>query len=361
MADEQDDSQKTEEPTQKRLDDAREKGDVPRSQEVKHATMLLAGLIVVALMAGMITLGLLPMMTGMLGNAHEFTLDGQGTYDLTLGIYWQLTLAVGAPLALLFGFALAGGLIQGRPVFSWEKVKPTLDKISPIAGFKRLFGGMAWVEFAKTLVKFGIITAAALYVIWPDRSLIEQSVAGEPKSALQLMMALSVKLFLAVVIAALVLAVLDFFYQRFAYLKRQRMSRQDLKDEMKQSEGDPHIKARIRMLRMERARKRMMAAVPTADVVITNPTHFAVALKYDHGKMAAPSVVAKGVDSLALRIRTVAGEHQVPIVENPPLARALYASVDIDEEIPAEHYKAVAEVISYVMKLRGKMPARTNR
>jgi flagellar biosynthesis protein FlhB len=357
VADDQDDSQKTEEPTEKRLQDAREKGDVPRSQEVKHAMMLTGGLVVVALLGALMTLQLLPMMTSFLSDADRFSVDSAGSYNLTLGIFVQLAIALGAPLVVLMGFALGGGLIQGRPVFSWDKVAPKLEKISPLAGFKRLFGAQAWVEFAKTIAKFIFVTLAALYVIWPDRATLETIITGKSDEMLSLIMALTVKLFITVIIIIIALALVDYIYQRFDYLKRQRMTKQEIKDEMKQSEGDPHIKARIRQIRLERSRKRMMAAVPTANVVVTNPTHFAVALKYDHGKMAAPIVVAKGVDSLALRIRAVAEENKVPIVENPPLARTLYATVDIDEEVPPEQYKAVAEVISYVMKLRGQLGA----
>ncbi|MHA1114018.1 MAG: EscU/YscU/HrcU family type III secretion system export apparatus switch protein, partial [Alphaproteobacteria bacterium] len=156
-----------------------------------------------------------------------------------------------------------------------------------------------------------------------------------------------------------VIAALDYLYQRYEFTKSMRMSRQDLKDELKQTEGDPHVKARLRQIRMERARRRMMAAVPDADVVITNPTHFAVALVYDTETMAAPRLTAKGADRIALRIREVAEDNEVPIVENPPLARALYAGVDLDAEVPPEHYKAVAEVIGYIMRLRGELPPAT--
>jgi flagellar biosynthetic protein FlhB len=155
-------------------------------------------------------------------------------------------------------------------------------------------------------------------------------------------------------IVMFVIMIADYLYQRYEYMRSLRMSKQEIKDEYRQQEGDPQIKQRIRQIRVERARKRMIAAVPTADVIITNPTHYSVALKYDADKMRAPSVVAKGLDNIALKIREVAKEHNIPLFENAPLARALYATVDIDKEIPAEHYKAVAEIISYVYRLRGK-------
>jgi flagellar biosynthetic protein FlhB len=157
-----------------------------------------------------------------------------------------------------------------------------------------------------------------------------------------------------------VIAGLDYFWQRMRWLARNRMSKQEIKEEYRQNEGDPTIKAKIRQLRHERARKRMMAAVPQATVVIMNPTHYAVALKYESGKMAAPVCVAKGIDALALRIRAVAEENDVPVVENPPLARALHAAVEVDDPVPPEHFKAVAQVIGYVLRLQGKLPARAS-
>ena len=166
------------------------------------------------------------------------------------------------------------------------------------------------------------------------------------------------KVLMASLISLGVIAGLDYFWQRRRWLSRNRMSKQEMKEEFRQSEGDPAVKSKIRQLRQERARKRMMAAVPQATVVITNPTHYAVALKYESGKMAAPICVAKGVDALAFRIRAVAEENDVPVVENPPLARALYASIEVDEPVPPEHFKAVAQVIGYVFRLQGKLPAR---
>ena len=160
---------------------------------------------------------------------------------------------------------------------------------------------------------------------------------------------------MAVAMVMILIAGADWFYARFAYLRKMRMTKQEVKDEQKQTEGDPMVKARLRSLRMQRARQRMMAAVPKADVVVTNPTHFACALKYDSDKMNAPTLVAKGQDFMALRIRQIATENDVPIVENAPLARALYATVELDKEIPPQHYKAVAEVISYVFRLKGKL------
>jgi flagellar biosynthetic protein FlhB len=196
--------------------------------------------------------------------------------------------------------------------------------------------------------------AAALF--WPVFGEAELYISLDAVALMDLLRDLSGRMLVGVLAVVSVIAALDYLYQRFEFTKSMRMSRQELKDELKQTEGDPHVKARLRQIRMERARRRMMAAVPDADVVITNPTHFAVALVYDMETMAAPRLVAKGTDRIALRIREVAEEHDVPVVENPPLARALHAGVELDAEVSPEHYKAVAEVIGYVMRLRGERP-----
>ncbi|MEX6723654.1 flagellar biosynthesis protein FlhB [Parapedomonas caeni] len=352
-----DDSQKTEEPTQRKLDEARKKGEVPRSAEMRHVAMLGAGLLVATMFAAGIGRGLVPMFTNLLGRADAYRLDQQGAQNLAFGVAQETGLVLLGPLALLVLAAIVGGVIQGRPTMSWEKIAPKWSKVDPLSGIKRLFSMNAIVEFMKTLAKCAIIGVVGVSVVWPYSRRLETALMGSIPDMLALMVSLVVKLLLAVTIVVTILALADFVYQRFAFTKRMRMTKQEIKDEYKQSEGDPYIKGRLRQIRMERSRKRMMAAVPTADVIVTNPTHFAVALKYDQDSMGAPRVVAKGVDSLALRIRELATENDVPIVENPPLARSLYAAVDLDEEIQPEHYKAVAEVISYVMKLRGRLPA----
>jgi flagellar biosynthetic protein FlhB len=242
-------------------------------------------------------------------------------------------------------------------VFTFEKIKPDLSKLSLLSGFKRMFGIDGFANLFKGLFKIAIVSAAVWTQLWPERAglaaLLQQSPAGIAGDMTHLLF----KVLIAALAAMAVIAGADYMLQRFQFLKRNRMSKHEIKEEYRQTEGDPMIKARIRQIRQERARKRMIAAVPEATVVIVNPTHFAVALKYESGKMAAPICVAKGVDALALRIRDVAKEHGVPVVENPPLARALHAAVELDEAIPPEHYKAVAQVIGYVMRLTGKLRA----
>jgi len=223
-----------------------------------------------------------------------------------------------------------------------------------MSGLKRLFSSKSLVEFVKGLLKLIVVGTVVTALMLPQVRSLDTLVGLDPAAMLGLLYEAATRILFGVLATLTLIAALDWLYQRYSLTKDLRMSKQELKEEFKQTEGDPHIKQRIRQLRHERSRKRMMAAVPKADVVIMNPTHFAVALQYDQKTMGAPRCVAKGIDSLALRIRDVAKEAGVAVVENPPLARALHATVELDEEIPAEHYRAVAEVIGYVWKLRGR-------
>jgi flagellar biosynthetic protein FlhB len=261
--------------------------------------------------------------------------------------------AVAIPVLLLALAAICGNMIQHRLVWSVDVLMPKLNRISPMAGAKRLFSKTAAANFIKGLLKLVIVGTVFVALMLPERRRFEDLVMLDAEVLLPLARTLALKLFGAVVAILAIIAAADYLFQYRQWFERQKMSLREIKDEYKQSDGDPKIKAKIRQLRAARARKRMMAAVPKATVVITNPTHFAVALQYERG-MAAPVCVAKGIDSLALKIREVAGKHDVAIVENPPLARTLYAVVEIDQEVPAEHYKAVAEVIGYVMRLGGR-------
>jgi flagellar biosynthetic protein FlhB len=226
-----------------------------------------------------------------------------------------------------------------------------LSKISPASGIKRVFGKQAFANLIKGLVKLSLLGAVLAAILWPERHKLDAMVRLDPVGIIGVIRGLSLQLLGATVALLAIIAAADYLYQYRQWFERQKMSLREMKEEFKQTEGDPYVKGRIRALRQARAKKRMMAAVPKASVVITNPTHYAVALQYDKG-MPAPICVAKGVDAIALKIREVAGKNEVPIVENPPLARALHATVEIDDEIPVEHYQAVAQVIGYVMRLK---------
>jgi flagellar biosynthetic protein FlhB len=292
-----------------------------------------------------------------LEHPDRMSVTGPGLMSLMTSTVMQAGTLLALPILLIMGVALSGHVLQARPHFSGDKIKPDFSKISPLKGLKRMFGLDGVMNLLKGLFKIGIVGIALWSVLWPERNRLEAILSEPAGMVANDMISLLFKIFFATLAVLAVMAAADYAFERFRFMKRNRMTKQEIKDEIKQSEGDPHIKAKIRQIRIEKSRQRMMAAVPEATVVIMNPTHFAVALKYESGKMAAPVCVAKGVDALALRIRKVAEENDVPVVENPPLARALYATVDVDEPVPPEQYKAVAQVIGYVMRLSGQLRA----
>jgi len=342
---------KSEDPSQKKLEDAHKKGDVAKSQEVTTWFMLLGSAIVFTTMAPWASVSLSSSLGLVIMNADQFDLTGSGFSDFFNGLALTMVLVVLAPLAVLYACGVVANLIQHRPVWSTEPIKPKLSKISPLSGAKRLFSSEALVNFAKGLFKIAVVGTVVVVVCWPERDRLDTMMTADPIFILLDFQEIGIKIFAATLAIITAVAAADYFYVRQKWWKRQMMTVQETREEYKQMEGDPHVKGRIRQLRQERSRQRMMASVPDATVVITNPTHYAVALKYDKS-MAAPKCVAKGADAIALRIRALAEEHDVPIVENPPLARALFASVEVDEGIPTEHFKAVAEIIGFVMRLK---------
>jgi flagellar biosynthetic protein FlhB len=356
MADDSD-AEKTEDPTQKRLDDAHEKGDVVKSQEVNTWFMIAGATLVLTSFSGSIGGGLHMPLRNLIEKSWMLPVDGPGLLALSQSLGYVVLAALGVPLLMLMIAAVAGNMIQHRLVFSAESLMPKFSKISPMAGAKRIFGKQAIANFGKGLVKLIALGVVMCAVLWPERHRLDAMIRFDPASILGTTDTLTRQLLGAVVAMLALVAIGDYMFQYRQWLERQKMSLQEVKEEYKQSEGDPHIKGRLRQLRQQRMKKRMMAAVPKASVIITNPTHFAVALQYDRG-MPAPICVAKGVDAIALKIREVGGKHDIPIIENVPLARALYATVEIDSEIPVEHYHAVAEVIGYVMGLKRGMAGR---
>lgn len=351
MAEEQDQSEKTEDPSQRRLDEALRQGDVVKSQEVNTWFIISAATLALLVFSGSTGGALTTIMRGLIAQAHTFPADGYALAILLKRVTLGVLAAVAIPFLLLVLAAIGGNVIQHRLVWSTESLMPKLSKISPGAGMKRLFSKQALANFIKGLIKLAVVGGVGAALLWPQKHRLEALVATDPDSILPVSRSLALELLGAVVAVLAFIAAADYLFQYRQWFQRQKMSLRELKDEYKDTEGDPKIKARIRQLRHERAKKRMMAAVPTATVVITNPTHYAIALKYEAG-MSAPLCVAKGIDAIALKIREVAGKNGVPIVENPPLARTLHATVEVDGEIPPEHYKAVAEVISYVMRLK---------
>lgn len=347
---EQDDSQKTEEPTARRLEEARKRGQVVYSREVSNWLMLFAATVMIATVGPHIMGNLRDKLRALIEQPHAIPADSSTLHSLFLSVGGDIIL----PLLLLALVGALSSLAQTGPLFTTEPMKPDLSKISVFKGFARLFSRRSLVEFLKGIFKLVIVSVAGVVALRPYFGGLEHFAGQDFSWALLDLQTLFLRMMIAVLSVLGVLAALDYMFQRHDFMQKMRMSKQELKEEFKQTEGDPQVKARLRALREQKARQRMMQAVPEADVVITNPTHYAVALKYDTKEMDAPVMIAKGADLIAQKIKELAKENKVPLVENAPLARALFDSMEIDQMIPQEHYKAVAEVISYVFKLKGK-------
>jgi flagellar biosynthetic protein FlhB len=356
MAEDQDDSSKTEEPSHKKLEEARKRGQLVSSREVNHFFIIVAFTFFVLSLGPHMAQGVVQLLEPFITQPDEMEMSAAGFSSIMRDVIIGTALLLAIPLLATFAAALAPSFIQNKWVIAVESIKPKFEKISPKAGLKRLLGMKAWVEFLKNLLKIAVIAAIAVSIALPHRHELESLPALGSTGMLAFAQAIAAKMLLAVCVLLFLLSIGDYLWQRHTFLKQMRMSRQEMKDEYKQQEGDPHIKQKLKQIRREKARQRMMANVPKADVIITNPTHYAVALQYDPSKMPAPKLIAKGADDVAGRIREMATKNKIPIVRNPPLARILYDTTDIDDEIPIEHYAAVAKVIGYVYKLKGKKP-----
>jgi flagellar biosynthesis protein FlhB len=353
----EDSEDKTEDPTQKRLDEALDRGDVVKSQEINTWFVIAAATILMTTFSGSIASAVMIPLRNLIENSWMIHTDGPGLLALARSLMFAVVSAIGIPILMLMLAAVGSNMIQHRLVWSTQPLTPELSKISPLAGFKRLFSKHAAVNFLKGLFKLALLGSVMTMILWPQRLRLESMVHMDPTVLLGVSFSLVEQLMGSVVALLALVAIADYAFQYRQWYEKHKMSVQEVKEEYKQSEGDPHIKGRIRQLRQAKMRKRMMAAVPKASVIITNPTHYSVALAYERG-MSAPVCVAKGVDNIAFKIREVARAHDIPIIENVPLARSLYATVDIDEEIPTDHYQAVAEIIGYVMGLRRTLSGR---
>ena len=355
MSDEnQDDAQKTEEPTPKKLEESRKKGQVALSREVNNWIMLLAATIIVALLIPTVFSKLFINLRTYLERAAELPAVPGGFTVLLADNLWNIMGIIMLPFLVLMLAAFIGPFAQVGPLFAPESIKPDISKISFKKGFERLFSARSLVEFAKGVLKLGAIGAVGTILVIPYFSGIEHTIGLPMPELLGEIKSLVLRMMAGILIVLLIIAVIDLLFQRYEHYKKMRMTKQEVKDEYRQTEGDPHVKGKLKQLRAEKARQRMMQAVPEADVIITNPTHYSIALKYDAASGGAPVVIAKGMDNVAMRIREVAKEHNITLYPDPPLARTLYATVELDEPIPTELYKAVAEVISFVFKKRGK-------
>ncbi|MGG5817948.1 EscU/YscU/HrcU family type III secretion system export apparatus switch protein [Falsiroseomonas sp. HW251] len=331
--------------TPRRIERAREQGQVALSREATGFAALLAAALAAWLVLPAQGTELMKAMRALLSRAHEIEMA-----DGAAALGWRALLLVGAVAGAAGFAAVAATLLQTRGLVSAQSLAPRLDKLDPWSGLKRILGAEGAIEFIRSLLKLGVV-GAALWVALGDPASL-QGALHLPAGAMLLEAARQTgRLMVATLLAFAGVAVLDLLWVRLRLMRQLRMTRQELREEVKENEGDPALRAKRRQIRESRARVRMMAAVPRAAVVITNPTHYAVALSYEGGD-AAPTVVAKGVDELAARIRARAEESGVPLVANPPLARALHR-VEVGAEIPAEHYQAVAEVIAFVWRRAG--------
>lgn len=351
MAEQREDAERTEEPTPRRLQKAREEGQVASSREV-HTLFVLTAATLLLFAGGAPAAGLIGrILEASFARVAEV---GAGAGAAVLPGIRELApaaLLVFLPPACLALAAVLASAVQNAIVWTGRTIAPQLSRISPLAGARRLFSRRTLVELGKNLAKLAVAALAAGVAVWPDLDLLAATPALEPAAFAARLAALVLRLFVAVCVAVVLIAILDYAFQRAEHVRQLRMSRRDIREEHRETEGDPLVRQRLRAIRMERARRRMMAEVPKSTVVVTNPVHFAVALRYRQGRDAVPEVVAKGADLLARRIRELARAHGVPIVEDPPLARLLYAGADVGKPIPPAHYEAVARVIALVLRL----------
>ncbi|MFW5680371.1 MAG: flagellar biosynthesis protein FlhB [Pseudomonadota bacterium] len=352
MSDEPEKGDKTEQPTQKRLEDAHREGQVANSRDLTSFLLLGVGVFLLSPFGAAGFAQLLPPMRSFLERPHLIAGDPAQLADVLVDAGFRTAAVLALPCLALMAAAIFSSLAQHGVVLTLKPVTPQFSRISPLAGLKRLFSPKSLAEAGKNIAKVVLVGAAAWFAIRPDLAEIAASLSLPLPAAMAHLQGWLVRACGAALMVVAAIALLDVVLQRHEHFQKMKMTRRQVKDEAKQTDGDPHVKAKIRQLRMERARHRMMAAVPDATVVITNPTHFAVALRYEQGRTPAPEVVAKGTDALAFRIRAVASEHGVPIVENRPLARALFADVDVGQTIPHAHFAAVAEVIGFVLQQR---------
>ncbi|MFZ5766032.1 MAG: flagellar biosynthesis protein FlhB [Thermodesulfobacteriota bacterium] len=354
MAEEQSGQEKTEQPTSRRLQDARKKGDVAKSMEIPSAAVLLLGLLTLYLMSGYLLQGMLELLRHYLSQLHAIDIVPGNMLFLTIHSVQQTALLIAPLLAVLFLTALAANYAQVGFLFTTEKMAPKLEKIDPIKGIQRMFSLQTLANTVKSIAKLAIVGFVAYREIMKNIDRFLPLMDQEVFSILVFYAEVSFWIFLKAAIIIAVLAALDYAFQRWQFMKKMKMTKQEVKEEAKMTEGDPHVKGRIRSIQMQMARKRMMTEVPKADVIITNPTRLAIALAYDSATMNAPTVLAKGAGVIAKRIKEIGRQHNIPVIEDKPLAQALYKNVEINEQIPENLFQAVAEVLAYVYGLKKK-------
>ncbi|WP_178861152.1 flagellar biosynthesis protein FlhB [Thiomicrorhabdus cannonii] len=352
MAENEDGTEKSEEPSEKKLREAREKGQIPRSRELTSLLMTLSAAVFLLVYGSVMLTDIAQITVKGLSFDRDHAFDLLKMWDLIQAMLIASILMI-LPFMLLMAFiAIISPMLLGGWAFSTQALAPKFSKLNPISGIKRMFSAKALLELFKALAKFSLVMSIAtffLYMVFAE----VLGLANEPlHQALSHAGTLIVQAFIFVSLSLIIVAAIDVPFQLWDHNRQLKMTKQEVKEEYKQQEGNPEVKGRIRQLQREMARNRMMQKVPEADVIVTNPTHFAVALKYDPDSMGEPLVVAMGVDFMASQIRTIAREHNIPIVEAPPLARALYYNAEVDRPIPYDLFKAVAAILAYVFQLK---------
>jgi flagellar biosynthetic protein FlhB len=346
--------ERTEQATPKRRDEARKKGQIAKSKELASVAVLISGIMTFFWGGALFFQQSANMLRYYMGNAAGIRISTGNISMIGANAIRHFALMTGPLFLILVFIALAANYLQVGTLLSFEAIKPKFSKINPLEGLKRLFSAQAVAELIKSLLKITIVGVIAFETIRGEMKHLLPLIDQAPVQIFLYMCNVSFSMFWKTCLIIAGLAVLDFIFQRWEFEKSLRMTKQEIKEEYKQTEGDPQIRARIRSIQREMARRRMMAAVPEADVVITNPTHLAVALKYESGKMDAPQVLAKGAGLIAERIKEIARENGIPTIENKPLAQGLFKLVKVGMTIPEDLYQAVAEVLAYVYRMKAK-------
>jgi len=350
MSDTDDKDSKTEAPSDKKVRDAVEKGNIPFSKEAPLFASILGILLALAFAARSTTRNLTEKLSLFVNRPEDFRLEtGSDATALIHAVALEVGQFLIPTIAILAGCSLAASILQNMPSVVSERIRPQWNRISPMGGWKRIFGRQGLVEFSKSLFKFGTMTLVSLLLLRSEQYKVLNAMFSDPSLLPELMLTMAMRLVSAIAIATIVLVAADLLWARFKWRSDLMMTKQEVKEEYKQMEGDPMVKARMRSLAQDRSRKRMLAAVPKATFVIANPTHFAIALRYERSEANAPVVVAKGKDLIALKIREIAEKSGVPVIEDKPLARSMYDHVEVDRMIPADFYKAVAQILFYIL------------
>ncbi|MDX3926395.1 MAG: flagellar biosynthesis protein FlhB [Shinella sp.] len=349
MAEDQDKDSKTEAPSEKKIRDAAEKGNTPFSREVPvfASTVAIYLFLVFFLPGGVARMN--ETLRDLFEQPEAWRLNTSGDIiALFRHLAWEAGVLLLPALAMMMIFGLGSSILQNMPSPVLERVRPQFSRLSIPKGLGRLFGKPGLVEFGKSMIKIVVVSLVVVLVMWHDYFAALDAMFSDPATLLYMMSSDANKIMIVILFATALIAVLDFFWTRYHWFTELRMTKQEVKEEFKQAQGDPIIKARLRSIQRDRARRRMITAVPRATLVIANPTHFAVALRYVRDEDDAPTVVAKGQDLVALKIREIAEQNGIPVFEDPPLARSMFAQVSVDSVIPPVFYKAVAELIHRV-------------